>query len=922
MNNQMERPRGHSTTYEEDHIIQDASTGVHIGHKDEDHGEKKSVLKKVKAKAKKIKDSIKEHVGHGHEVHDDHDDDEDDEMDMDPEIHNTHAVQSFVPGHEGVARQHEPKQGDRSTGQEGATVISKKGDDYQKFDPTTARSNPGQDETLGWSRTDTERPKEFEERPYAPRNTPIAAMHSREGHSTSTGNLDMGKKGPPAKYGGLVERLTDLENDPQAPKDVGEERHPANYQAKVADPSGNGNNSKPAQSYMQGIHRSKVGEKTPMGEMHAYPSSKPRSDYQKFDPTNTSCFPGQEETLGLSRTDAGIVKGSQESLMPGLHRSKQGVRTPMEGVIHADPSSRPQSGYQTLNPTTTSYVPGQEEIFGWSGTDTGTLKGSEESFMPRTQRKEATERTALEEFIHADPSSKPKPQGDYQTFDPTSISYVPGQEETLGWSRTDTGTLKGSRDSFTPGLHRSKLGERTAMEGVVHADPSSKPQSGYQTFDPTTTSYVPGQEETLGWSRTDIGTLKEELKEPSDRHSRKLGGILDSSEHLEKDPHAPTGPGEKRHADNYESKVTDPTGKGGEEIGVTPILHHLDRMNIQDESQQKAITSQQKSMFKPKQSPQDEKIFTGSHDQFSPEPVTSKTAVFSEVPESGSQFDTTSSGVLGSHDDSEQTQGSYTEKITSAAAMMADKAKQATSSVTSKLGYGGSSDQHSTSATSGPHDTHSESGGYGEKISNVTASITGKAVQAKDAVATKLGYGGTHERQPVQEGASKGGSNVETVTRSTVGSYVHGSEMGHEVDPSTTTGPSAWTDRGVSVKTFLAEKLKPGEEDKALAEVIADALPLHKHKEDVSGAVEEDGRRKVTIKGRVTESEEVARELGRSEETSYDDAGVGLASPGKGVMERIKDAAGAWFQKGGETLPKDATEGVVTGVKDAVSEKW
>lgn len=66
---------------------------IYEGHKDEDHGEKKSVLKKVKAKAKKIKDSIKEHVGHGHEVHDDHDDDEDDEMDMDPEIHNTHGMQ-------------------------------------------------------------------------------------------------------------------------------------------------------------------------------------------------------------------------------------------------------------------------------------------------------------------------------------------------------------------------------------------------------------------------------------------------------------------------------------------------------------------------------------------------------------------------------------------------------------------------------------------------------------------------------------------------------------------------------------------------------------------------------------------------------------------------------------------------------------
>jgi hypothetical protein len=58
--------------------------------------EKKSVLKKVMDKAKKLKDKVKLH-GHGHDYHeghvpDDHDlyeedDDEDEEMVEDPEVH-------------------------------------------------------------------------------------------------------------------------------------------------------------------------------------------------------------------------------------------------------------------------------------------------------------------------------------------------------------------------------------------------------------------------------------------------------------------------------------------------------------------------------------------------------------------------------------------------------------------------------------------------------------------------------------------------------------------------------------------------------------------------------------------------------------------------------------------------------------------
>lgn len=69
--------------------------GVVAAHGDEHNHEKKTVLKKVKQKAKKIKDSITKHGHHdherGHEYHyedqhipDDHDLDEEDDEDVDP----------------------------------------------------------------------------------------------------------------------------------------------------------------------------------------------------------------------------------------------------------------------------------------------------------------------------------------------------------------------------------------------------------------------------------------------------------------------------------------------------------------------------------------------------------------------------------------------------------------------------------------------------------------------------------------------------------------------------------------------------------------------------------------------------------------------------------------------------------------------
>jgi hypothetical protein len=87
--------------------------GYIVAHGTEEHHddhEKKSVLKKVKAKAKKIKDTITKHGhrddnehGHGHDqyhnqhIPDDHDLDEEDDEDVhDPEIHGAPSKVFFL----------------------------------------------------------------------------------------------------------------------------------------------------------------------------------------------------------------------------------------------------------------------------------------------------------------------------------------------------------------------------------------------------------------------------------------------------------------------------------------------------------------------------------------------------------------------------------------------------------------------------------------------------------------------------------------------------------------------------------------------------------------------------------------------------------------------------------------------------------
>lgn len=182
----------------------------------------------------------------------------------------------------------------------------------------------------------------------------------------------------------------------------------------------------------------------------------------------------------------------------------------------------------------------------------------------------------------------------------------------------------------------------------------------------------------------------------------------------------------------------------------------------------------------------------------------------------------------------------------------------------------------------------SNQGSYTEKISSATSAIADKAVSAKNAITSKLGYGEKHHRGNAQERGVEG------------------------------------QDKGISVKDYLAEKLKPGEEDRALSEVISEAFhtkevnqekptatsrpvsdvisdALHKQKEEPD---ETDRPMR-----KVTGSEDVARRLGThenddsSKESNINSSFIinNSSTCGNGVVDKVKGAVGSWFRKGDES---------------------
>ncbi|KAL6963505.1 hypothetical protein U1Q18_041801 [Sarracenia purpurea var. burkii] len=255
---------------------------------------------------------------------------------------------------------------------------------------------------------------------------------------------------------------------------------------------------------------------------------------------------------------------------------------------------------------------------------------------------------------------------------------------------------------------------------------------------------------------------------------------------MDVDPYAEGG---RPELSNHQIKVADPTGAGGEEAGITPILQSFNKMNVYDEPESKP---------KSEESPN---LYTGSHDQFCPEPLPEKATI---NPEDAPRA-TIAGGSSG-----------YAAKISSATSAIADKAVAAKNVVALKLGYRGN-------------------GGSGEETSD--SKNSGSVAEYGHKIAATL----TEKLAPVYEVVAGVGSSVMSKVKGTAGT------PGQEEEKR---GGGKGRDGGVSVTEYLAEKLRPSEEDKALSEVISDAL--HKRKQEVEKKAEAE------VAGKVVVTEDVA----------------------------------------------------------------
>ncbi|XP_034710762.1 low-temperature-induced 65 kDa protein-like isoform X1 [Vitis riparia] len=375
--------------------------------------------------------------------------------------------------------------------------------------------------------------------------------------------------------------------------------------------------------------------------------------------------------------------------------------------------------------------------------------------------------------------------------------------------------------SQTPGKedtsrqYGDNLGRPTAMEDHPYA-----PDNTLQTF-----SVEP-------YSTT---RLDEHPKEGNPEKSRvNLGASMG----LEEDPHAPKDRPEAVDPPNYQTKVADPTGDGGEEVGITPIISSFDKMSVQDKPEQPCATR------------------TGSHDQFSPEPLPAETKT-TEDPQDTNNAEKPSN------------EKTYTEKISTAAI-------SAKNTVASKLGYGG---------TDKGEETHEG----GDQTAKKTSSVT----EYGKKIANTL----TETLSPVYGKVAEAGSAVKSKVQGTGSEREGPKEHDKGSEPEGCRAP----DKGVPMKAYLAEKLKPSDEDRALSEVISDALQKRKQ--------EPEHETKSKPMGKVTESEEVARRLSTENKPSGEGSDSGdvkfdsssNVNSGSGVVDKLRGAVNSWLGKGGDS---------------------
>lgn len=214
--------------------------------------------------------------------------------------------------------------------------------------------------------------------------------------------------------------------------------------------------------------------------------------------------------------------------------------------------------------------------------------------------------------------------------------------------------------------------------------------------------------------------------------------------------------------------------------------------------------------------------------------------------------------------------------------------------VSDETGPTGSHDHFAPSSENAPYNdsryaTHPATAGappenrptsYSETISAVTMAIAGTAVMAKDAIAEKLGYGSKDgSGQQIKAGQEGKTSATGKIKETLAPVYEKVTGMGTTV-ASKISGEAAGREATVEVgssKNSLLVKLRPGDDDRALSEVISNVL--HRKKDhEAEEAVEP----------------ETTKQVGEL----YEDGRTARSGSGN-MVDQIKVAVTSFFVKGG-----------------------
>ncbi|XP_030449086.1 low-temperature-induced 65 kDa protein-like [Syzygium oleosum] len=517
-------------------------------------------------------------------------------------------------------------------------------------------------------------------------------------------------------------------------------------------------------------------------------------------------------------------------------------------------------------------------------------------------------------------------------YEPVAIVSSVDSGRSLGTGE-DRGTPSDAGQEEKFAKPRVDLGRTGAMEEEVLRSPANTPQSAAPTLDPGTTQLSdPTRTFVHGMSEAERGTPTVNLARPGglekDPHSpgsrrepsnyqakvtdptasggeeadvslviRSLGKMTVQYETGPKSGTDQSLPAETRAS--YISNIPTGTGSHGQ-FSPEPTSMETDAASLGvgvDVTKPEAHPRDQTEHKPSSPSSYTEKLSSATS-AIAEKAISAKNLVASKLGygerESPNSCDATGSETH-SQGEKPSDQSSYAGKVSSATSTIADKAMSAKNIVAAKLGCGEKSntntsdDAGSTKSEPQAHETTAASGKRPEQSSYTGAisAIADKAISAKDTVVSKLGYAkkegeaetlGPGGNPPGKEQGKGIGATV-TEKLSPVISKVTGLTTGQRAEASGEVIGAQTQDKGVSVRDYLAEKLKPGEEDKALSEVISSALHRKKTGAEAEAAT--------VVK--VTESEEVKQQLGEGERQ--------LNGPGKAMVDKPRGTVGSWFSK-------------------------